>query len=177
VEEKELIEGCLAENLIFQEKLYRRFAPKMMGVCLRYAKDRYEAEDVLQEGFIKVFDNLKSYRGDGSLEGWVRRIVVNTAISNYHKNKANYNHEDIDTLNDHSVSHLETVSDRLNVNDLLKLINKLPSGYKMVFNLFAIEGFGHKEIADLLGITESTSKTQFFKARKYLQNLLVQVNE
>lgn len=170
--EQEIIEGCIKENIIFQEKLYQLFCRKMMGVCLRYASSREEAEDVLQEGFIKVFDKIKTFRADGPLEAWIRRIVVNCAINQIHRNKWQSLSSDIDNIQDFQVSTPESISDKMNANDLLKIIDKLPPGYKMVFNMFAIEGYGHKEISDMLKISESTSKSQYLKARKYIRELL-----
>lgn len=174
MDDKELVEGCLLENVIFQEKLFRKFANRMMGIALRYLKSRDLAEDVVQEGFIKVFDNLKNFKFEGPLEAWITRIMVNTAISYYNKNKKTAFEEDISTINEELGNQYDHVGHNLQANDLLKLINMLPDGYKLVFNMFAIEGYSHKQIAQMLGITESTSKTQYFKARNYLKKLLEQ---
>ncbi|MBI3234727.1 MAG: sigma-70 family RNA polymerase sigma factor [Bacteroidetes bacterium] len=174
--EQEIVQGCIEENIVFQEKLYKMFCGKMMGVCLRYMRSREEAEDILQEGFIKVFDKIKSFRNDGPIEAWIRRIIVNTAINQINRNKWHLASEDIDHIHDFELTSPETISDKLNANDLLKIIDKLPDGYKMVFNMFAIEGYGHKEIGEMLGISESTSKTQFLKAKKYIRELLEDKN-
>lgn len=174
--EQELIEGCIRENIVFQEKLYRMYCGKMMGVCLRYLTSREEAEDVLQEGFIKVFDKISSFRQDGPLEAWMRRIMVNTAINQLNRNKWQYYTDDIDKVTENENQGHDAITERLNTKDLLSIIEKLPAGYRTVFNMFAIEGYGHKEIAEMLGISESTSKTQYMKARKYIIHLLEQLN-
>ncbi len=167
--EQEIVEGCIRENIIFQEKLYKMFCGKMMGVCLRYMSSREEAEDVLQEGFIKVFDKIKSFRAEGPVEAWIRRIIVNCALNHISRNKWRNSSEDIDSVNEYEFATAESISDKMNANDLLKIIERLPTGYRTVFNLFAIEGYGHKEIGEMLGITESTSKTQYLKARKFIR--------
>lgn len=174
MDDKELVEGCLLENLIFQEKLYRKYCGKMMGLSLRYVKSREEAEDVVQEGFIKVFNHLKNFRFDCALEGWIARIMVNTAITFYNRNRKTAFEEDINNINEDINHNCESVGQNLQAQDLLKLINMLPDGYKLVFNMFAIEGYSHKEISVMLGVTENTSKTQYFKARNYLKKLLEQ---
>lgn len=174
--EQELIKGCIRENIVFQEKLYLMYCGKMMGVCLRYLTSREEAEDVLQEGFIKVFDKIGSFRQDGPIEAWIRRIMVNTAINQLNRNKWQKHTEDIDKVSEYDGHGHDSISENINAKDLLKIIEKLPSGYRTVFNMFAIEGYGHKEIAEMLEISESTSKTQYMKARKYIIHLLEQMN-
>ncbi|MFU8844304.1 MAG: RNA polymerase sigma factor [Bacteroidales bacterium] len=169
--EEELIRQCLNNDVKAQEFLYRRFAPKMFGVCLRFAKNQMEAEDLLQEGFIKVFLNLKSFRGEGSLEGWIRRTMVNTAINCYKKH-IKYQKE---VAIDQDESYLPQISEQINelsIQELLKLIANLPSGYRMVFNLNVIEGYTHKEIGKLLNISENTSKSQLSRARSTLQKII-----
>ncbi len=173
--EEELLSGCLKERQECQRELYKRFAGKMMVVCLRYAKDRQEAEDMLQDGFIKVFDNIGKFKQEGSLEGWVRRIMVNTALNKIRTNKMLF--EDIDSGNYQISDNEANVIDRLSEQDILALIQQLPSGYKYVFNMYAIEGFSHKEIADRLGIEEASSRSQYAKARKYLQNQIIQLEQ
>lgn len=169
--EEDLIYRCLQNEVRAQEEFYKRFARKMYGVCLRFAKNQMEADDILQDGFIKVFTNLKTYRGEGSLEGWVRRTIVNTAINLYKKN-AKY-------LRDIEIEKAEVVQnteegalDKITVQELLALISKLPTGYRMVFNLNVIEGYTHKEISQLLNISENTSKSQLSRARQTLQKKL-----
>lgn len=173
--EAQLVKNCLAGKADSQELLYRRYASRMYGVCLRYAKNKMEAEDILQEGFIKVFQNLKNFRCEGSLEGWVRRIMVNTAI-NYYKSNLKY----LQTLDIDDCSHHESIAvdavDNLSMKTLLNLIQKLPEGYRMVFNMYVIEGFSHREIAETLGVSENTSKSQLSRARKVLQEKLKTIN-
>lgn len=140
----------------------------MLGVLIRYAKNTMEAEDMLQEGFIRVFQNLEKFRYEGSLEGWVRRIMINTAINFYKSNLKHNQHIDIDNVS-HTGSLSVNAVDSLSLKQLLQIVQSLPEGYKMVFNLYIIEGYSHKEIAGLMGISESTSKSQLSRARKVLQ--------
>lgn len=153
-----------------QKMLYDRFAPKMYGVCLRYAGNENDANDILQEGFIKVFKNLEKFRREGSFEGWVRRIFVNTAIEHYRKRVKLYNVTEVqeNTAEDTNLDAL----DNLATKDILNVINELSPGYKAVFNMHVIEGYSHKEIADILGITEGTSKSQLARAKGVLKKLL-----
>lgn len=166
--DKELVEGCLERDYGCQELFYRRFSPRMFSLCMRYAQDTYEAEDMLQEGFIRVFDYLRQYRFEGSLEGWVRRIIVNTAITIYRRNKKIHLQEDLESAQEEIGEGTLSALDAMQTKDLLKLIARLPDGYRMVFNLYAVEGYSHKEIGEMLGISENTSKTQFMKARRNL---------
>jgi len=175
INEKELIEKCLKHDASAQSMLYRRFASKMLGVCLRYAKDKMEAEDVLQEGFIKIFKYLNTFKFDGSLEGWIRRIMVNTAISQYRANNKNVQSMDDEGFNYKEMPNV-IMTDSLSANELLKIIQELPEGYKVVFNLYAIEGYSHKEIGEMLGISESTSKSQLSRARTALQEKIKGLN-
>jgi RNA polymerase sigma factor (sigma-70 family) len=161
--EKELIQKCINQDPVSQRLLYERYSGIMYAVCLRYSTDADHAKDLLQEGFIRVFGHLGSYKFEGSFEGWVRRIFVNTAIENYRRNQKGKYFEEYDDKHDRSVSP-DAVSN-LNMEELISLIQKLPDGYRTVFNLYVIEGYSHKEIAEELGITESTSKTQLRKAR------------
>ncbi|MDZ7743130.1 MAG: sigma-70 family RNA polymerase sigma factor [Bacteroidota bacterium] len=169
--EKELIKRCLQNDSEAQEKLYKLYAPKMFGVCLRYAKNHMEAEDVLQEGFIKVFLHLKDYRNEGSLEGWIRRTIVNTAINFYRKNIKSSKDLDIDSI-EIANSDDETVLDQLSTRELLDAIRELPDGYRIVFNLNVLEGYTHKEIGQMLSLSENTSKSQLSRARQVLQKKL-----
>lgn len=171
----QLVKNCVNGKMDSQELLYRRFSSRMFGICLRYAKNRMEAEDIMQEGFIKVFQNLKNFRNAGSLEGWVRRIIVNTAINYYKKNLKYLQTLDIDDcINNENIS-VES-NDNISMKTLLNLIQKLPEGYRMVFNLYVMEGYSHKEIAETLGISENTSKSQLSRARKVLQEKLKLIN-
>ena len=153
-----------------QEELYKRFSPKMYAVSLRYAGQNDDAQDILQDGFVKVFRNLGMYRGEGSFEGWIRRIFVNTAIEHYRR-KANVypvteTHENVMEARDASAL------DSLSIKDLQAIIRQLSPGYKTVFNLYVIEGYSHKEIAEMMGISEGTSKSQLARAKAILQNII-----
>jgi len=148
--------------------IYKDFSPKMYGICLRFAGNQMDADDILQEGFIKVFKNLKHFKNNGSFEGWIRKIIVNTAINYYKRKKRIAKIEESDYL---EVSQ-SIDSDALNVlseAELLKLIQELPNGYRTVFNLNVLEGYTHKEIGDMMGITDNTSKSQLARARRILQ--------
>ncbi|MBC5993993.1 RNA polymerase sigma factor [Pontibacter cellulosilyticus] len=165
--ERELIEKCIAKERRAQEMLYRQYADKMYNVCLIYTKDEDEACDVLQEGFIKVFRSLASYEFTGSFEGWVRKIMVNTALAYYQKKKREKEHLDIyQTYIDPLV---DSILDRLHADELIALVNQLPSKAGMVLKLFAIEGYDHKEIAELMGTSEGTSRSQLNRARFLLK--------
>lgn len=167
VTESDLINGCLAGHRRMQELLYQRFSPKMYAVCLRYASNTDDAQDLLQEGFIKVFRNLDKFRKEGSFEGWIRRVFVNTAIEHYRK-KVNMNSigdREEQTIADSSWN----VLDQLGEKDIIQLVQELAPGYRSVFNMYVIEGYSHKDIADMLGISEGTSKSQLARARVILQ--------
>jgi len=170
----ELIKRCRAGERKAQELLYNWFASKMLGVCFRYAADRMEAEDMLQNGFIRVFQKINDYRGEGSFEGWIRRIMVHSSIEFYRKHHKMLQVADIDeegreqAVNPH-------VTANLAAKDLMALIQQLPPGYRIVFNLFAIEGYSHKEIAVLTGITEGASKSQLSRARSVLKNQVMKM--
>lgn len=166
----DLLEGCIRGDRKAQRELYNRFAAKMYGVCLRYAANAEEAEDILQEGFIKVFKKISSFRGEGSFEGWVRRIFVNTAIEHYRKK--NYlqpitEHEEA-TVEGKYISVLDTMAEK----DIINLVQQLSPGYRTVFNMYVVEGYTHKQIAEQLGISEGTSKSQLSRAKQILQELV-----
>ena len=163
----DLLEGCKRGQRKAQEALYASLSSKMLGVCMRYAKDRYEAEDMLQNGFVKVFRKVNEFRGEGSFEGWIRRIMVNTAIEIYRKNQRMLNLVDIDEVYDLPQSTFDMTG--LETKDLLALIQELATGYRLVFNMYVIEGFSHKEIAEQLGISEGASKSQLSRARSILR--------
>ena len=168
----ELIKGCLVRERNAQKLLYDTFSPKMYALCHRYVKDSMEAEDVLVTAFMKVFDKIAQFKNEGSFEGWIRKIVVNEALAHLRKNRSMYLETDLEQADrepnyDHLSNHLE-------VEDLMKMVKELPTGYRIVFNLFAIDGYSHKEIAEQLGISENTSKSQLSRARLHLQKLLVQ---
>ncbi|MGZ3845162.1 MAG: RNA polymerase sigma factor [Flavisolibacter sp.] len=153
-----------------QQELYDRFSPKMYGVCLRYAGNTEEAEDILQEGFIKIFNKINSYRGDGSFEGWIRRIFVNTAIE--HFRKKTYLQPITETEENTVEGKYLSVLDSLAEKDIVRLIQQLSPGYRTVFNMYVVEGYTHKQIADMLGISEGTSKSQLSRAKLILQDLV-----
>lgn len=171
ITEEKLIDGCLKGKSWAQKALYERFSPLMMGICIRYLKDRDDAEDIMVQGFMKVYNNLHKFRKEGSFEGWVRRIIVNECLSFIRKNRSMYVETDIGKAeNNPDCSFLEQ---NLEVEDLMNMIARLPSGYRTVFNLYAIEGYSHAEIAEQLGINVNTSKSQLSRARSHLQKELV----
>lgn len=174
--DQELVEGCIANNAKAQRILFDKYAGKMMGICLRYMKNREEAQDILQEGFIKVFQKIGQYKNTGPLGGWIRMVMINTALIQLRKNKKWENTIDVSTSYDLSNDDY-TIIDKLSADELMSIINGIPEGYRTVFNLFVIEGYPHKEIAEMLNITESTSKTQFRKARLYLKKILEENGE
>ena len=173
--ESDLIQGCIKGNRQMQEILYQRFNTKMYGVCLRYSGNVEDANDLLQEGFIKVFKNLEKFRGDGSFEGWIRRIFVNTSIENFRKKVKLYNVSEVqeNTIEDTDLNVLDTLAEK----DLIILINELSPGYKTVFNMHVVEGYSHKEIANILGITEGTSKSQLARAKGVLKKALEKLTD
>jgi RNA polymerase sigma factor (sigma-70 family) len=170
ITESDLIHGCMEGNRRMQEELYRRFSPRMYAVCLRYAGSAEEAEDILQEGFIKIFKKLDSFRSEGSFEGWIRRIFVNTAIEHFRRKRylQPVTEKEENTLEGKYIS----VLDELAEQDILALIRDLSPGYRTVFNMYVVEGYTHKEIADMLGISEGTSKSQLSRAKVILQEMV-----
>lgn len=172
--ETDLINGSIDGNRQMQELLYKKFSAKMYGVCLRYSGNADDANDLLQEGFIKVFKNLQKFRGEGSFEGWIRRIFVNTSIEHFRKKIKLYNVTEVqeNTIEDTDLNILDTLA----AKDIILLVNELSPGYKTVFNMHVIEGYSHKEIADILGINEGTSKSQLARAKgvlkKSVENML-----
>jgi RNA polymerase sigma-70 factor (ECF subfamily) len=170
--EQEIIAGCIKNETKFQQMLYNQLASKMFAVCLRYANEYNAAQDLMQEAFVKVFRNIEKYRGDGSFEGWVRRIFVNTAIEHYRKQVNMYALHDSETrtFEYYEDNALETLKHQ----DILKIIQQLSDGYRTVFNLYVIEGYSHKEIGELMGISEGTSKSQLARARYLLQKMIME---
>lgn len=173
--EAQIIEGCVAGNRHFQEMLYHHFASKMMGVCMRYSNNYHTAEDILQEGFIKVFTYIEKYRGEGSFEGWIRRIFVNTAIEHYRKNSKMFATDDLQSLESNIIN--DDAVSNLSAKDLVAYIQQMSPGYRTVFNMYVVEGYSHKEIAQMLGISEGTSKSQLARARVILQKLITDKEE
>lgn len=170
--EELMLAGCLANNATSQEALYNRFSPRMLGVCYRFAKNREDAEDMLQEGFIKIFSQIHQYRGDGALEGWIRRIVVHTCINVLKKNKKFSDSVDITFANGIGIRE-ETIPSIMQAKEVVECIRLLPIGYRTVLNLYAIEGYSHKEIGDVLDIEESTSRSQYTRAKAMLEDILI----
>ncbi len=161
--------GCLKNDRKQQELLYKTLAPKMLAVCMRYANDKDEAQDILQEGFIKMFNNVHNYRGEGNLEGWIRRIMVHCAISRYRKLKPLVLVEDFAEDNSCGSGYN---ANGLEEKDLLKMIQKLPQTYRSVFNMYAIEGYSHQEIGNTLGMSELLSRTTLYRARNVLKDMI-----
>jgi RNA polymerase sigma factor (sigma-70 family) len=168
MDDTSLVNECLKGNSKAQKALFDKFASKMLSVCLRYMKNTEKAEDALQDGFIKVFVNLLNYNNSGVLEGWIRRIIVNTCLDELKKNKRlllNISVEEVE----YKLESNDFVQEQMMADDLMKLIQDMPAGYRVIFNMFAIEGYTHQEIATQLGISESTSKSQYLRARAYLK--------
>ena len=172
-DERELIEGCKQQERAAQKRMYNTFAGKMFALCLRYTKNRTDAEDVLQEAFIKIFQNIESFRGECPLEFWVRSIVVNTALRHLKRQKSWGEMEDI-TYHEHHLEGEEYTLSGFQRDQLMDFVQALPLGCQTVFNLYAIEGYQHNEIAQLMGISEGTSKSQYSRARSLLQQKIIQ---
>lgn len=168
--EEELLRGCLRRDPAAQRQLYDSYSPRMYSVCYRYVRDEMIAEDVMVTAFTRVFDKIDQFKGEGSLEGWVRRIMVNEALTHLRKARTMQVHTDLDNAG--PVPDADSSADNLEAEDLLQMIARLPPGYRIVFNMYAIDGYSHREIADHLGITENTSKSQLSRARVFLQRLL-----
>ncbi len=172
--EQQRIVDAIANSRVAQKELYELHAPKMLSICRYYVKDVQEAEDVMLTAFFKAFQKLKTFTNEGNFEGWLRRIMVNECVSYYRKKKKLLLTDTIETISEHIEKTIVTTYDAAEIQSL---IDELPKGYKMVFVLYAIEGYKHQEIAKMLEVTESTSKTQLFKARKMLQQKLTHLKE
>jgi RNA polymerase sigma factor (sigma-70 family) len=170
--EEAILQGCLQNDAVAQKELYNRFSPKMLAVCYRFGHNREDAEDMLQEGFIKVFSQIHTFRNQGAFEGWVRRIIVHTCINNLKKNKK-FN-ESVDIIHATTL-HVreESVPSIVQAKQVVECIRLLPIGYRTVLNLYAIEGYSHKEISLMLDIEESTSRSQYTRAKQMLEDILV----
>ncbi|HPK09473.1 MAG TPA: sigma-70 family RNA polymerase sigma factor [Saprospiraceae bacterium] len=171
----ELIQECLANNRTAQRQLFEIYAPKMIIVCRRYVRLDTEAEDVMQEAFVKIFRNLKSFNFEGSFEGWVRKIMINTSLKYISKKHFQNESTTLSEVNEESVE--PEILYKLNEEDIMDLIRSLPDGYRHVFNMYIIEGYSHKEIASMLGIEESTSRSQLVKARRILQDKIINLQK
>mgnify|MGYP003324580207 CR=1 FL=1 len=167
--EQEIIALCKQGNRLAQKKIYDSLSPKMFSICMRYMGNRGDAEDVLQDGFLALFSKLDSYSGDGSFEGWARKVFVNTALMTLRKNDVLKQSEEIDNVAGITAGNTSAIQN-MSYKELLKIISELPSGYRTVFNMYAIEGFSHKEISEALGISEATSRSQYLRARAILQS-------
>jgi RNA polymerase sigma-70 factor (ECF subfamily) len=168
----QLLQDCITGNRLSQNQLYQLFAPKMFAVCLRYSKNREEAEEILQEGFVQVFKSLKNFRHEGSLEGWIRKIMVYCSIQQYRSRPRMHPVVDIEKANVEETGN-DVIMDLLSKKELLMMVQDLPPAYRMVFNLYVFEGMKHREIANLLGISEGTSKSNLFDAKVILQKAVV----
>ncbi len=173
--EEQMLAGSLKNNAAAQELFYKTYSPKMLGVCYRFAKSRADAEDMLQEGFIKVFTQLHQFRNEGSLQGWIRRIIVHTCINHLKKNKKFA--ESLDLIHATNI-HIkeEMIPAIVQAKEIVECIRLLPIGYRTVLNLFALEGYSHKEIGEMLNVGESTSRSQYTRAKAMLEDILVQRN-
>ena len=170
--EEIMLQGCLDNLATAQEALYNRFSPRMLGVCYRYARNREDAEDMLQEGFIKVYSQIHQFRGTGVLEGWIRRIIVHTCINVIKRNKKFS--DSVELIHASSIQINENnIPSMLQAKQVVECIRLLPIGYRTVLNLYAIEGFSHKEIGAILDIEESTSRSQYTRARAMLEEILI----
>jgi len=170
--EADIINGCRQKKHRAEKALFDRYHPVLMGICVRYAKSNAEAEDILLMGFTRIYKKINDYSGKGSFEGWMKRIMINVAIDNYRKNRKHYFIEDISDLTTDDTG-VDYIPDNFSLGDIIRTIQELPDGYRIVFNLYAIEGYSHKEIAEKLNISESTSKTQLMKARNQLKKKLL----
>lgn len=165
----EIIEGCFRNDRKMQKALYDKYASRMFAVCLRYAKDKDDAADILQDGFLKVFTKIDQFSREHSFEGWMRRVMTNTAITHYYQNKKFNEQEKIDEINETDIKDFDFNETEFSNEELMGVIQTLPDNYRIVFNMFAIEGYKHKEISDMLNIEVSTIKTQYHRAKKMIQ--------
>lgn len=174
--EKELVALCSRRDAKAQDLLYELYHKRLLGICMRYGKSTAEAEDILMMGMMKIFKNIDTYTGNGSLEGWMKRVVVNVAIDNFRKNSKHYYHEELDDKNGDFVIEPEE-AENIATDNIMLAVQQLPDGYRIVFNLYAIEGYSHNEIAEKIGISVSTSKSQLHRARRCLIKRLGELNQ
>jgi RNA polymerase sigma factor (sigma-70 family) len=168
--ESELISGCIHQQQDCQKKLFNLFAGKMMSVCLRYASDEQQAQDILQEGFVKIFNSIQQFRHEGSFEGWMRRVFVTVSIREVSKQKIHFSEVVISESHEQSVD--PSVLSKISADEIHLMIRSMPDGYRTIFNLNIIEGYSHEEIASMMGIQATTSRGQLLKARKFLQAMI-----
>ena len=173
--DEEILMECIKNNHKAQKLLYEKYAPALLGICIRFTRNREEAEDILQEGFIKIFYNIHNYKGKSSLMSWMRRIVINTAITMYHRNLKHKHHYDVEDFRERNVGEIDLNDIEFTREELFNIIRELPAGYRMVFNLYAVEGYKHKEIAKKLEIDINTSKSQYSRAKKLIQYKLAEL--
>jgi RNA polymerase sigma-70 factor (ECF subfamily) len=172
LDERQIIDGCCRKDRKAQKALFDRYAAVLLGVCIRYSSRRDEAEDILQEGFVKIYSNIRDYAGTGSFINWMKKIMINTSITHYHRNLKHAWHKDIDQVQETEIEGGHFDEADFTKEELLKTIQDLPDGYRMVFNLYAIEGFKHKEIASMLDIDVNTSKSQYSRAKSLIRRKL-----
>ena len=170
--DQQIIEGCVRHDRRSQQVLFDKYSRYLLGVCMRYSTDKEEAEDILQESLLKIYFNIKEYSGTGSFTGWLRKVAVNTAITHYHKNLKHRYHIDIDEYVSVETGVTSFEEDFFTSDELFKVLNELPAGYRMVFNLYAVEGYKHKEIAEILSIDTNTSKSQYSRAKAVIRDKL-----
>jgi RNA polymerase sigma-70 factor (ECF subfamily) len=173
---EKVIEGCKKEKRKAQLELYENYAPLLLSVCMRYVADKSEAEDILQESFLKILKNIREYTGKGHFENWMKKIVVNTAITHFHREKKHYYHDEIEEVSDVVLKYSLTPDKEFDAKELQELISKMPEGYRIIFSMYAIEGFKHREIAEKLKIEESTSKTQYLRAKNWIIREMKKLN-
>ncbi len=173
--EEQMLAGCLQNDAVAQDALYSRFSPRMLGVCYRFAKNREDAEDMLQEGFIKVFSQMHQYRNEGALEGWIRRIMVHTCINVLKRNKKFSDCVDISYAAGIGIRE-DYIPAVVQAKEVVECIRLLPLGYRTVLNLYAVEGYSHREIGEMLDIEESTSRSQYTRAKALLEEILTRKN-
>jgi RNA polymerase sigma-70 factor (ECF subfamily) len=172
-----ILRNCIQNDRKAQKLLYENYAPVLLGICIRFTRNKDEAEDILQESFVKIFQNLSSFRKKSSMMSWMKKIVINTAITMYHRNLKHRHHYDIDDLRDRNAGTPELEDLEFTREELLNVIRDLPPGYRMIFNLYAIEGYRHKEIAKKLQIDINTSKSQYSRAKKAIQAKLLTLKQ
>ena len=175
--EKDILAGCIRGKQSSQRELFETYSRLLLGVCNRYAQNIEEAEDILQEGFVKIFLNIKEFKGEGSLVAWMRRIMINTAITHYHRMRKHRYHDDLDEVNEARFEETGWKESEFTREELYQVIHQMPDGYRVVFNLYAVEGYKHREIAEILNIDENTSKSQYSRARRWLQVRLLNMKK
>jgi RNA polymerase sigma factor (sigma-70 family) len=172
--EEELIKGCMRRERVAQQQLFDLYSSKMYGLCFRYVRHAMEAEDIMVTAFTKIFERIHQFKGEGSFEGWIRRVMVNEALTHLRRARTMYLETELEQAD--REPDFSKLSDHLEAEDLMNMIQQLPAGYRVVFNMYAIDGYSHKEIAEQLGISENTSKSQLSRARVYLQKILAETD-